>query len=127
MARILLADDDSDLRFLNKMVLSEAGYDVTTVANGLEATSAAQNQMFDLILLDAMMPEMDGYEAFRNLRSNPTTSTIPIVFLSAQIPDAKVKRELGVDKLDYILKPCDPDSLAEQIKVILDRNSSQRL
>lgn len=125
MRRILLADDDSDLRFLNKMVLSEAGFDVTTVTNGLEATSAAQNQTFDLILLDAMMPEMDGYEAYRHLRANPSTSAVPIVFLSAQIPDAKVKRALGVDKIEYILKPCDPDSLAEQIKVILDRNSSQ--
>ena len=78
--RILLADDDNDLRFLIEMSLTESGYDVVCVANGKEAVDTAAQQSFDVILLDAEMPIMDGFEAYRTLRSRPETAQIPVDF-----------------------------------------------
>jgi len=126
MTKILLADDDEDLRFLNEMALSEAGYDVITVKNGKEATEIAQNGRFDLILLDAMMPEMDGFAAFRFLKANPATSAIPVVFLTASAPDTKIKQDLGTPDVNFIMKPCDPDTLAEKIETILSREKQSQ-
>lgn len=125
MTRILLADDDSDLRFITEMALSDAGYEVVTAENGQEAASLAGKDPFDVILLDAMMPVMDGYTAYKELRAKPATASIPVIFLTAQAPDSNVLKQLGVPRLDYILKPCDPDSLAQKIEHILSKRKTQ--
>jgi CheY-like chemotaxis protein len=100
--RVLLADDDSDLRFLTEMALSDAGYEVVTVANGREVLQQARSASFDIILMDAQMPLMNGFEAYRELSADPATAKIPVVFLTASQPPQNV---------DYILKPFDADAL----------------
>jgi CheY-like chemotaxis protein len=105
--RVLLADDDSDLRFLTEMALSDAGYEVVTVANGKEVLQEARSSSFDIILMDAQMPFMNGFEAYRELSADPVTSKIPVVFLTASQPNEDV---------DYILKPFDADALPSLIE-----------
>lgn len=101
--RVLLADDDNDLRFLTEMALSDAGYEVVTVANGKEVLQHARSANFDIILMDAEMPLMNGFEAYRELSSDPATSKIPVVFLTASQPTNR--------DVDFILKPFDADAL----------------
>jgi CheY-like chemotaxis protein len=100
--RVLLADDDPDLQFLTEMALNDAGYDVVKVANGKEALQQARTAKFDIILMDAEMPLMNGFEAYRELSADPATSKIPVVFLTASQPKQDV---------NYILKPFDADAL----------------
>jgi CheY-like chemotaxis protein len=100
--RVLLADDDKDLQFLTEMALSDAGYEVVTVANGKEVLQQARSASFDIILMDAEMPLMNGFEAYRELSSDPATSKIPVVFITASQPNQDV---------NYILKPFDADAL----------------
>lgn len=114
--RVLVADDDSDLRFLIEMSLSDSGCDVVCVSNGKEVLEAASKETFDVILLDAEMPVMDGFEAYRALRSGPETSQIPVIFLTARTPDESI-RNLG-SSFHYILKPFDADSLPATIRKI---------
>lgn len=113
MPRVLLVDDDPDLRFLTEMALSEAGYEVTSACGGKEAIELVNGDGFDLILLDALMPEMDGYEVHRRLKANPLSSGIPIIFLTAQAPQRT--------DVDFILKPYDPDRIGQQIQELLQK------
>lgn len=113
MNRVLLVDDDPDLRFLTEMALNESGYEVTSASDGKQAISLAHSQPFDLILLDALMPEMDGYEVHRILKADPDTQAIPVIFLTAQMPSQP--------GLDYIPKPYDPDRIGQQIKDLLQK------
>ncbi len=112
--RVLLADDDPDLRFLTEMTLSEAGYEVVTVGNGKEALQEAQKSKFDIILMDAEMPLMNGFEAYRALLSDPSTSAIPVLFLTASQPG---------DDVQYILKPFDADALPTILQNIIEKKS----
>jgi CheY-like chemotaxis protein len=114
--RILLADDDPDLRFLTEMALAEAGYEVVSVSNGKEALDRAQSEHFDVILLDAEMPVMGGLEAYRELLSKPATASVPVIFLTARVPDESLRKALT--PFHYILKPFDADELPEQIRRI---------
>lgn len=114
--RVLVADDDGDLRFLIEMSLSDSGCDVVCVSNGREVLDAVSREAFDVILLDAEMPVMDGFEAYRALRSGPQTANIPVVFLTARPPDQAL-RDLG-SSFHYILKPFDADALPETIRKI---------
>jgi len=118
--KILLADDDSDLRFITQMTLSEAGYDVTTVANGKEAADKAAKENFDLILLDAMMPVMDGYDAYCEIRKNQALKEVPVVFLSARAADRETTAKLGGD-VEHIPKPYSLDGLIKRVEQILDK------
>jgi DNA-binding response OmpR family regulator len=113
--RVLLADDDSDLRFLTELTLSEAGFEVVTVTNGKEVVQEAQKGKFDIILLDAEMPFMTGFEAYRELRSDPLTSTIPVLFLTASEPQESVR---------YLLKPFDADELSALVKKIIGTSTA---
>lgn len=105
--RVLLADDDPDLQFLTEMALSDAGYDVVCVANGKDVLQQARTAKFDIILMDAEMPMMNGFEAYRQLSADPATSQIPVVFLTASQPNQDV---------NYILKPFDADVLPTLIE-----------
>ena len=114
--KILVADDESDLQMLVEMTLAEAGHEVVTVNNGEEAVQAARAQSFDLILLDAMMPEMDGLEAFKRLHENPETGSIPVAFMSAKCADGAIQEAIEKGALGCLNKPFDVDTLAEDIE-----------
>jgi DNA-binding response OmpR family regulator len=119
--RILVVDDEPEAVELLEFNLQQAGYAVISAANGAEALQKARAQMPDLIVLDVMLPEMDGFEVCKLLRLEPATARVPILMLTAKA--AEVDRilglELGAD--DYLTKPFSPRELLLRIKNILAR------
>jgi DNA-binding response OmpR family regulator len=121
MPKILVAEDERDIRELIAFTLRYAGFEVILVSNGQEAIEQASELQPDLILLDVRMPGMTGYDACRELKENPATSEIPIVFLSAKGQEVEIEEGLASGALEYIVKPFAPDELANQVKGILKR------
>jgi two-component system, OmpR family, response regulator len=118
MSKILVVDDDSHIRDVVNFALEQAGYQVQQASDGRAAVIAAQRNKLDLIVLDIMMPEMDGTEVCRQIRKN---SSIPIVFLSAR--DDEIDRILGLELGgdDYMTKPFSPRELVARVKAVLRR------
>ncbi len=118
-AKILVAEDELDIRELIGFSLELSGYTVTQVPNGEVAVQKALEILPDLIMLDVRMPKMTGFEACKQLKANPKTSHIPVVFLSAKGQETEIRQgaELGAEA--YILKPFAPEELVEQVKSIL--------
>jgi two-component system, OmpR family, alkaline phosphatase synthesis response regulator PhoP len=123
--RILVVDDEEDLRELLRYNLTKEGYRVVCVASGEEALRAIRTQPPDLIVLDLMLPGVDGLEVCRTLRSSVSTASIPIVMLTARGEDADIVTglELGAD--DYITKPFSPRVLSARMKAVLRRKPRQ--
>jgi DNA-binding response OmpR family regulator len=119
MLRILVVDDDKNTRMLLSAVLGNAGYEVSLASNGIEALEALDKEHVDLVVLDIMMPRMNGYEFTQTLRENH--NNIPILMVSAkQLPADKHKGFLvGTD--DYITKPIDDEEMLYRIKALLRR------
>ena len=124
MAKILVAEDEPDIRDLIKISLEFCEFEVVSVADGVEAVETAQNDSFDLILLDVRMPRLTGYEACRQLRAMDGMQNIPIVFLSAKGQESEVRSGLDAGADRYIIKPFIPSELAEKLQQILDSNQS---
>jgi DNA-binding response OmpR family regulator len=120
--KILLVDDDQDTLRLVGMMLQRQGYEVRAVNNGAQAITMAQEDTPDLILLDIMMPEMDGYEVARRLRGDPGTAEVPIIMFTAksQVDDKVMGFEAGAD--DYLTKPTQPRELFAHMKAVLARS-----
>lgn len=112
--RILLADDNGDLREYVAGLLSGAN-EVTAVANGAQALEAAHRERFDVIVSDVMMPEMDGLELLRAIRSDPQLSGTPFIFLSARAGEEAAVEGLGQGADDYIVKPFSADELQARV------------
>jgi DNA-binding response OmpR family regulator len=121
MAKILIAEDERDIRDLITFTLRFAGHEVTAFANGAEAAENASHVMPDLIMLDVRMPKMTGYEACEHIKAQEATKHIPVVFLSAKGQDTEVRTGLEVGAADYILKPFAPDKLTERVAEILKK------
>lgn len=122
MAKILIAEDERDIRELITFTLKFAGHEVIATTNGEEAYQMAQQTLPDLIVLDVRMPRMTGYEACEQIKANPDTKAIPVVFLSAKGQESEVKAGLECGADEYILKPFSPDQLIENIRAILARH-----
>lgn len=107
-------------------MLQRQGYDIAAASNGAQALARAASDRPDLIILDVMMPDMDGYEICRRLRANPTTQPIPIIMFTAKtlIDDKVAGFEAGAD--DYLTKPTHPAELASRVKAILLRSATAR-
>ncbi|HEX2240753.1 MAG TPA: response regulator [Actinomycetota bacterium] len=120
--RILIAEDEPDMRTLISIVLEEEGFEVIEARDGEEAISGAHEHKPDLILLDVMMPRLNGLEACRRLRSDLETSTTPIILLSAKasLNDTVAGLSHGAD--DYIVKPFDPIELVARVRSTLNRS-----
>jgi len=119
--RILVVDDEPEAVELVEFNLKQAGYAVTTAADGAEALKKARSQTPDLIVLDVMLPEMDGFEICKTLRLDATTAKVPIIMLTAKAAeiDRVLGLELGAD--DYLTKPFSPRELLLRVKKILAR------
>lgn len=124
MTKILIAEDDKDIRDLIVLTLDFHGFDVVSAEDGAVAVEKAQEQSFDIILMDVRMPRMTGYEACRRLKENEVTRNIPIVFLSAKGQEAEIQTGLQAGASDYVLKPFSPDSLVKTIKEVLKREAA---
>lgn len=124
--KILVVDDDLDSLKLIGLMLQRNGYDVIAANAGNQAIAKAVSDRPDLIILDVMMPDMNGYEVCRRLRKNPETKAIPIIMFTAKtlIDDKVAGFEAGAD--DYLTKPTHPAELASRVKAILGRNNTQR-
>src|SRR6266849_9519445 len=122
MAKILIAEDERDIRDLIAFTLRFAGYEVLTANNGEEAVQMTQKELPDLVLTDVRMPKMTGYEACRQIKADPTTQHIPVVFLSAKGQEAEVQTGLASGADEYLLKPFAPDQLTRKVAEILDKN-----
>lgn len=120
MAKILIAEDDQDIRELVVLTLQFNGYDVVSAIDGAQAVEKAQEDTFDLILMDVRMPRMTGYEACRQLREMETTRDVPIIFLSAKGQESEIQAGMDAGATQYILKPFAPDVLARKISEVLN-------
>lgn len=124
MANVLVVDDDPDLRPLMKLTLMKLGHTPSLAARGEEGLAAARTGQFDVVVLDVMMPDMDGYEVTRRLRADPQTHDLPILILTArsQSADYEAAMEAGAD--DHLAKPFNGEELNAKIaKVVKGRQT----
>lgn len=121
MATILIVDDEQDIRELIAMNLQRESYQVLEAADGLEAVAIAKKELPDLILLDLMLPEKDGYGVFQDLKAEKSTQSIAIIMLTARgkLDERIMGLSLGAD--DYVCKPFSPKELMLRIKNVLAR------
>jgi CheY-like chemotaxis protein len=120
--KILIIDDDIDTLKLVGLMLQKQSYEIVAASNGLQGLEQAENENPDLILLDVMMPGMDGYEVAKRLRNNPLTANTPILMFTAktQLDDKVTGFESGAD--DYLTKPTHPAELNAHVKALLSRS-----
>ncbi|OLF08585.1 response regulator transcription factor [Actinophytocola xanthii] len=119
MARVLVAEDDPDLRGMIEFKLASAGHEVTVVADGDAAMTSARAAPPDLAVLDVMMPGMSGIEVCEALRADPVTAATPIIMLTARAQSADVSRGLAAGADEYLVKPFSPRSLVEHVEKLL--------
>jgi two-component system, OmpR family, phosphate regulon response regulator PhoB len=120
--RVLIIEDERDIRDLLAFHLEREGYTVAKAGNGAEGLRLARAASPDLILLDLMLPEMDGFEVCRRLRQDPATQGVPLVMLTARGDevDRVLGLELGAD--DYVVKPFSPREVVARVRAVLRRS-----
>lgn len=118
--RILVADDEDDVKVVVQLFLESKGYEILTAYDGLDALDKARKEHPDLILLDLMMPVLDGFDVCKKLKAHPETASIPVVMLSASAQAESKQRGLEAGAVDYIIKPFQPEALDKLIHEILD-------
>lgn len=123
MAKILVVDDEAKIRMIIKEYAEFEGYEVEQAADGMEAVDKAKNDSFDIIIMDVMMPRLDGYSAVKEINKEKKT---PVIMLSARGEeyDKLFGFEIGVD--DYVVKPFSPKELMARIKAVLNRSNGTR-
>ena len=120
--RLLCADDEEDIRTILRVALSlDRELDVHLVASGAEALTHARQGGFDAIVLDGMMPELDGFETCRLLKADPMTAPIPVVFLTAKSQREETRRALAIGAIACLTKPFDPLTIAGDLRRALGR------
>ena len=121
MTRILIVDDEAKIREVVKEYATLNGYEVLEASNGLEALDMIESTVIDLVILDIMMPTLDGYEVCKRIEAK---TNIPVIMLSARTEeyDKLFGFELGVD--DYVVKPFSPKELMARVKVVLERGKN---
>ena len=124
--KILIIDDDLDTLRLVGLMLQRQGYQISAATNGQQGLDKAFEEDPDLILLDVMMPDMDGYEVTRRLRRNPSTMETPILMFTAktQLDDKVIGFEVGAN--DYLTKPTHPSELQARVKTLLSRANDKK-
>jgi two-component system alkaline phosphatase synthesis response regulator PhoP len=123
MPLVLVVDDEANIIELLKFNLAKDGYQVVGLTSGRDAVKFMERDRPDLVILDIMLPQMDGYEVLRSLRAKPETSDIPVIILSArgELVDKVLGLELGAD--DYITKPFSPREILARVKARLRRKT----
>lgn len=116
MARVLVADDSPDILTLLVMTLEMEGHEVVTASDGAEAVQVAAARRFDAVVLDVMMPKVDGLAALRQLRRQTQTSDVPVLMLSAKAEKAEVDLGIAQGANAYLTKPFEPDHLVAEVE-----------
>jgi two-component system response regulator VicR len=126
MAKILVVDDEKDIADLIKLVLELEHHDVTVITEPDQAVSSASSLKPDLILLDLVMPKMDGYDVLRELRSQEDLAKIPVAFLTSKSKSVDFMVGLHMMKVDdYITKPFGKKDLLERVKALLEKSEKK--
>ena len=118
MATLLIVDDEKDIVSALEIYLKPEGYEILTANSGKQAVDIMHRERVDLILMDIMMPEMDGYQATSKIREE---SNVPIIFLTAKSEDTDMILGLNIGADDYIIKPFDSKELVARVKAVLRR------
>ena len=121
MTKVLVIDDDAPIRLLCRVNLEAEGMEVIEAADGPTGLEKARGESPDVILLDVMIPGMDGWQVAEELLSDPMTSSIPIIFLTARAELRDRARGLDLGGVDYVTKPFNPLDLAELVHDLLER------
>lgn len=124
MKRILLVEDEPEIARLVQFKLEREGLGVTWVDDGQKALERAQHEPFDLILLDGMMPKLDGFQTLQAIRQDPKLKATPVVMLTAVGQERDVRRGLQLGAADYIVKPFNPQELFERIRRVLEKTQN---
>jgi CheY-like chemotaxis protein len=120
VARVMAVDDDPVIRGLLEVNLEMEGHDVVTAVDGQDALDKVAEQAPDLILLDVMMPNVNGWQVAEQLKGDEATKHIPIVFLSARAMEADVRKGTSLGVESYVTKPFDPIDLMELVNRLLE-------
>ncbi len=118
-SKILIVDDDDDVREVLSRLVASSGYRVLKARGGQEALKTLANEKVDLILLDLMMPDMDGFATLQHMQSQPSCKSLPVIILSAKGDKESVLKALKNGAVDYVHKGTDPDELLARIEVHL--------
>ena len=119
--KVLIVDEDADIRAVAQMGLEDSvDWAVCHASSGFEALSIAARERPDVILLDVMMPGMDGITTLRHLREHPATATLPVIFVTAKVQVHEIDHYLDLDAIGCIAKPFDPLTLAREIRRLVD-------
>jgi DNA-binding response OmpR family regulator len=122
LSRVLIAEDDVDIQKVIRMSLKMRGVkEIVVTENGEDCLAQLPSFQPDVILLDVMMPRLNGYETCKRLKANPATSGIPVIFLTAKAQHFEVKEGLEAGALGYLIKPFDPMTLHDQIAALLQK------
>jgi DNA-binding response OmpR family regulator len=119
--KLLLVEDDPDIQLVARAALKRAGFDVQVAGTGAAALDAVTADRPDVVLLDWMMPEMDGPEVCRRLKTSSLTTNIPVIFLTARSQQAEIARGLAMGAAGYIVKPFDALTLGDEVRALLER------
>ena len=120
--KVLIIDDDADIRTIARLSLSRVGgMDVIEAASGVEGVRKAQEEKPDVILLDMMMPAMDGLQTLSALRSQPATAMTPVIFLTAKAVGEGVERMTNLGAAGVLIKPFNPRTLSADVRNLVNR------
>ena len=122
MTKIVIAEDEPDIRDLIRFTLQFAGYEVFAAGNGEEGFELTRRENPDLVLLDVRLPRMTGYEACRKIKADAELRHIPVIFLSAKGQEAEIQNGLDAGAEEYLLKPFAPDQLTERVRAVLQKH-----
>ncbi len=120
-AKILVVDDSSVNNFLLENVLEEKGYTLQIAYNGKEALQFIENEPPDLVLLDIMMPGIDGYEILQKMNANSKTRGIPVIMVTSKSEESDRTKALEIGAIDYVMKPIDIEELLEKIEDVINK------
>ncbi|MBK7452388.1 MAG: response regulator [Anaerolineales bacterium] len=125
--RILCIEDEPEMIDLIKLILGRRGYDVYGATGGIEGARLVREILPDLVLLDLMMPDMDGWEVYQQMKADPATRNIPVIVVTAKAQNIDKVLGLHIAKVDdYIAKPFGPQELLDSVEKILGQKSSSK-
>lgn len=116
---ILVVDDEPNARSLLRLILVRAGFEVIVAQDGFEALREIQDQIPDAMILDIMMPGIDGFEVCERLRNNEETADLPIIMLSARADSESINKGLSLGATMYLTKPVTPEELTREVEKVL--------
>ena len=123
--KALIVEDDPDARKVLSLILKLDGYQIHSAPGGQESLTRLADLVPDVILLDVMMPGMDGYQVCQWVRSNPAVRHVPVIMLSGKADPESVARGMEVGADEYLSKPITPSSLTKQLKTVLARTAAR--